>query len=172
MRTLLPAETLAARVRELGAEIAEHYRSRDPDLLVVPVLKGSFVFAADLVRAIDLPLTVDFLAVRSYEGTRSSGRVETLLDLSEPVEGRDVLVVEDIVDTGLTLRSILTGLADRGAASVRVATLLHKPSRTQVEVALDYVGFTIEDRFVVGYGLDLDGRYRNHPDLVTLEDDP
>jgi len=159
---LLDADTIAARVRELGAQITRDYR--DKSLIVVCVLKGSFVFAADLVRAIDLPIEVDFLGVRSYDdATVTSGVVQITSDLTRSVEGRDVLLVEDIVDTGLTLRFLLDNLHTRGPSSIKLAALLHKPSGTRVVVPIDYLGFTVPDVFVVGYGLDAAQRYRNLP---------
>ncbi len=164
---LLSAETIATRVRELGARIAADHAGRE--LVLVAVLKGSFVFAADLCRAISLPLRVEFLGLRSYSGTESSGIVEITKDIEHPVEGADVLVVEDIVDTGLTMRYLLDNLRTRRPRSVQICSLLHKPSRTKVAVPIDYLGFTIEDRFVVGYGLDHDGRHRNLPYVGILE---
>jgi hypoxanthine phosphoribosyltransferase len=164
---LLDAAAVAARVHELGAQIARDYRGLD--LVVVSVLKGSFVFAADLVRAVDLPLEVDFLGVRSYgDSTDTSGVVQITHDLSRPVEGRDVLLVEDIVDTGLTLRFLKDNLATRGPRTIRLAALLHKPSRTRVPTQIDYLGFTIDDVFAVGYGLDFAQRYRNLPYVGVL----
>ena len=139
-----------------------HYRGRD--LVVVGVLKGSVIFMADLARQIDLPLNLDFLGVSSYgDETTSSGVVRITSDLSKPVAGKDVLIVEDIVDTGLTMHFLLANLATREPASVRVCTLLHKPARARVEIPLDHVGFEVEDKFVVGYGLDHGGKYRNLP---------
>jgi hypoxanthine phosphoribosyltransferase len=164
---LIAADVLAARVRELGARITEDYRDRD--LVVVAVLKASFVFAADLIRCIELPLTVDFLGVRSYgDATETSGVVQITSDLTQPVEGKDVLLVEDIVDTGLTLRFLLDNLATRGPRSVRLAALLHKPARTRTSVAIDYLGFPIDDVFVVGYGLDHAQQHRNLPYVGVL----
>jgi hypoxanthine phosphoribosyltransferase len=165
---LLPAEAIAARVRELGAAISADYR--DQQLVVVVILKGSFVFAADLVRAVDLPLEVDFLGVRSYgDATTSSGIVQITSDLTRSIQGRDVLLVEDIVDTGLTLRFLLDNLRTRDPRTLKLAALLHKPARTRVEVPIDYLGFTIPDVFVIGYGLDAAQRYRNLPYVGQLE---
>jgi hypoxanthine phosphoribosyltransferase len=159
---LLDADQIAAKVRALGAAIARDYREKD--LVVVVVLKGSFVFAADLIRNIELPLEVDFLGVRSYgDSTETSGVVQITSDLSRPIEGKDVLLVEDIVDTGLTLRFLLENLATRAPRSVRLCALLHKPARTRAEVPIDYLGFAIDDVFVVGYGLDHAQRHRNLP---------
>jgi hypoxanthine phosphoribosyltransferase len=166
--TLFSAEQIAARVRELGAQIAHDYAGHN--LVLVCVLKGSFVFASDLARSIDMPLRVDFLGVRSYgEGTESSGVVQITQDLSRPIEHEDVLLVEDIVDTGLTVAHLKDLLHTRAPASVKVCALLHKPARARVSVAIDYLGFTIEDRFVVGYGLDFGERYRNLPYIGVVE---
>lgn len=167
VRTLIDADTIAQRVRELGARITEEYQGRD--LVLVPVLKGSFVFAADLARAIDTSMSIDFFGCRSYEGTDSSGVVQTTLDLSRPIAGKDVIVVEDIVDTGLTMTYMLENLETRRPRSLKLASLLHKPARTRVPVDIHYLGFTIDDVFVVGYGLDFDERYRNLPYLGVLE---
>ena len=158
---LIPEAELRARVRALGAEIARDYAGRS--LVVVGVLKGSFIFLADLVRAIDLPLVVDFVGISSYEGTASSGVVKITSDLGRPIEGKDVLLVEDIVDTGLTMRYLLDNLATRSPASLEVCALLEKPSRARVTIPIAYRGFVIGDEFVVGYGLDWDGRMRNLP---------
>jgi hypoxanthine phosphoribosyltransferase len=167
---LITPEALAAKVRELGARIAHDYRGRD--LVVVAVLKASFVFAADLIRSIDLPLTLDFLGVRSYgDSTTTSGVVQITSDLTQPVEGKDVLLVEDIVDTGLTLRFLLDNLATRAPRSVKLAALLHKPARTRTNVHIDYLGFSIDDVFVVGYGLDHAQHYRNLPYVGVLPGD-
>jgi hypoxanthine phosphoribosyltransferase len=160
--SLLSAETIAARVRELGAQIARDYAGEE--LAVVPILAGSFVFAADLVRAIDLPLSVDFLGVRSYgDATKTSGVVRITHDLARPIDDKHVLIVEDIVDTGLTVRFLMDTFKSRAPRSLRLASLLHKPARARVAVPIDYLGFTIEDVFVVGYGLDAAQRYRNLP---------
>ena len=166
--SMLSAEVIAARVRELGAEITKDYANGA--LVLVPVLKGSFVFAADLARAIDLPLRVDFLGVRSYgEGTESSGVVQITQDLSRPIAHEDVVLVEDIVDTGLTIAHLMDLFRTRQPRSVRVCSLLHKPARAKVAVKVDYLGFTIEDRFVVGYGLDFAEKYRNLPYIGVVE---
>jgi len=165
--SLLSAETIAARVKQLGADITRDYAGEE--LAIVAVLAGSFVFAADLVRTIQLPLSVDFLGVRSYgDETMTSGAVRITHDLTRPVEGKHVLLVEDIVDTGLTVRFLMDTLKTRAPRSVRLAALLHKPARTLVSVPIDYLGFTIEDVFVVGYGLDAAQRFRNLPYLGVL----
>jgi hypoxanthine phosphoribosyltransferase len=166
--TLISTEQIQARVVELGAEIARDYKDRR--LVLVGVLKGSFVFLSDLMRSIDLTLRVEFLGVRSYgEGTTTSGVVQITQDLSRPIEGEDIMLVEDIVDTGLTIAHLLDLFRTRHPASVKVCSLLHKPARTRVEVPIDYLGFTIEDRFVVGYGLDWAERYRNLPFIGVVE---
>ncbi len=158
--TLLDEATIQGRIAELGVEIARDYAEREP--LVVCVLKGGFIFLADLVRHLDFPLALDFMAVSSYgAGTHSSGVVRILKDLETPIEGRDVLVVEDIVDSGLTLHYLMRNLASRRPASLEVCALLTKPARREIDVPIRYVGFEIPDRFVVGYGLDYAERYRN-----------
>src|SRR5580658_2935480 len=151
IHTMLSTEAIATRVAELGAQITRDYTGAS--LVLVCVLKGSFVFTADLMRAIDLPLRVDFLGVRSYgEGTESSGVVQITQDLSRPIETENVLIVEDIVDTGLTIAHLMDLLRTRQPRSIRVCSLLHKPARARVQIPIDYLGFTIEDLFVVGFG--------------------
>lgn len=165
----ISAAEIAARVAEMGARIRADYVGES--LHVICVLNGAFLFMADLVRAIDLPLSVDFLSVSSYGSrTESSGEVKLVKDLDMSLKNRHVLLVEDIVDTGLTMNYLLHYLQGRTPLSVRVATLLSKPSRRQVEVPIDYLGFEIEDAFVYGYGLDVDHRYRNLP-FVTSQGD-
>lgn len=167
VEVLLSAEEIAGRVDALGAAITHDYRGKD--LVVVGVLKGSFVFFADLVRRIDLPVSVDFLEVSSYgEGTESSGVVRLTADLTHPIEGRHVLLVEDIVDTGLTMRYLLDNLWTRHPSSVAVCALLEKPTRMKVEIPVAYKGFSIADEFVVGYGLDHGQKYRNLPFLGVV----
>ncbi len=158
---LISKEDLDARVRALGEEITRDHEGRS--LVVVGVLKGSFIFLADLVRAIDLPINVDFIGISSYQGTSTTGVVKITSDLTRPIEGKDVLLVEDIVDTGLSMRYLLDNLATRRPASLKVCALLEKPARARVKVPIDYRGFVIGDEFVVGYGLDWDGRMRNLP---------
>ncbi len=158
---LISKEDLDARVRALGEEITRDHQGRS--LVVVGVLKGSFIFLADLVRAIDLPINVDFIGISSYQGTSTTGVVKITSDLTRPIEGKDVLLVEDIVDTGLSMRYLLDNLATRRPASLKVCALLEKPARARVKVPIDYRGFVIGDEFVVGYGLDWDGRMRNLP---------
>ncbi len=162
LEVLIDQAVLHRRIAELGEEISHDYR--DKDLALVGILKGSFVFLADLSRALSVECTIDFLGLSSYgSSTTSSGVVQITSDLSAPIEGRDVLVVEDIIDTGLTMRYLLDNLTTRHPRSLRICTLLHKPARTKVEVPIHYTGFTIEDKFVIGYGLDYDNRFRNVP---------
>jgi len=169
-KLLIDAGTIARRVAELGRAITEDYRGQD--LVVVPVLKGSYMFAADLVRHIDLDVAIDFLGVRSYGNQQeSSGVVQITTDLSHSIEGKHVILVEDIVDTGLTVAYLHQNLATRQPASLKVASLLHKPSRTRVPVEIDYLGFTVDDVFIVGYGLDFAQKYRNLPYLAVVTDD-
>lgn len=168
VQELISAERIASRIDELGADIARDHP--DGDLLLVGVLRGSFVFLADLARKIDRPVAVDFLGIASYgDATESSGVTRITNDLAGPIAGKDVLLVEDIVDTGLTISYLLDLLRDRGPKSVRVAALLHKPARMKRQVRIDYVGFTIPDEFVVGYGLDYAQQYRNLPYIGVLE---
>jgi len=168
LRVLIPAEAIRRRVSELGREIALHYGDRTP--VFVGVLKGAVVFLADLIRAVEAPLECDFIAVSSYGAqSRSSGIVKLTADLAASVEERDVLIVEDIVDTGRTLAYLQRNLETRQPRSVRVCTLLDKAVRREVPVTLHHVGFTIPDEFVVGYGLDYGGRYRNLPHIAVLD---
>lgn len=160
--TLLSAEEISQRVREMGAQIKRE--STGEDLLVISVLKGAFVFTADLVRAIEMPCQIEFVSVSSYgSGTESAGKITVRQDISIPIKGRHVLVVEDIVDTGTTLAFLRERLLDQSPASLRITTLLDKPSRRKTEVPVDYVGFAIPDEFVVGYGIDWAERYRYLP---------
>jgi hypoxanthine phosphoribosyltransferase len=164
---LLDSRTIQGRVCALGGQITRDYSGRKPHL--VGILKGASIFHADLVRAIDLELSFDFMAVESYGNlTQSSGEVRILKDLDDSLKGRDVLLVEDIVDTGLTLHYLLESLQRREPNSVQIVALLNKPSRREIEVPLAYIGFDIPDEFVVGYGLDYDQRYRNLPDICVL----
>ena len=170
IRPLIDAESIAGRVAELGARITADYEG--DEVALVTVLKGSFVFAADLIRHIDLDVTIDFLGVRSYgDSHESSGVVEITTDLRHSIEGRHVILVEDIVDTGLTVAYLRENLETRQPASLKIASLLHKPARTKVAVDIDYLGFTIDDVFIVGYGLDYAQKFRNLPFLGVLTDD-
>jgi hypoxanthine phosphoribosyltransferase len=165
---LLPADAISVRVRELGAQITRDYAGKD--LVLVPVMKGAFLFAADLARAVDLPLRVEFLGATSYgDGTVSTGDLRVTLEPEGPLAGLDVLLVEDIVDTGRTAARLLELLRARKPASLKVCALLDKPSRRVVPVEIDYRGFEIEDVFVVGYGLDHAGLYRNLPYVGVTE---
>jgi hypoxanthine phosphoribosyltransferase len=167
---LIDEATLQARIRELGAEIVEDYRGRD--LLLIGVLKGAVFFMADLMRQLDIPCEVDFMAISSYgAGIDSSGVVRILKDLDVSIEERNVLVVEDIVDSGLTLSYLLRNLDARRPASLEVCALLTKPERRENDVACRYVGFEIPNRFVIGYGLDFAERYRNLPYIGVLQDE-
>ncbi len=161
---------IQTRIKELGAQITKDYAGKD--LVLVSVLKGSCVFLADLMRAIDLKLTIDFMSVSSYkDGTRSTGDVEILKDLSNSIRGKDVLVVEDIIDTGLTLSRLLDILGSRGANSIKLSSFLDKPEpRIKTELKIDYTGFVVPNKFVVGYGLDAAGRYRNLPFIAVVKD--
>ena len=164
---LLSAEQIQKRVAELAAEIRRDFPG---DLHVIAVLKGAFIFLSDLIRHMPGHVSLDFMAVSSYaKGTTTSGEVRMLKDLDTTLDGRHVVIVEDIVDTGLTLLYLQEILRARNPKSLRTACLLSKPSRRQVDVKVEYIGFTIEDRFVVGYGLDYDGLYRNHPDVEELK---
>jgi hypoxanthine phosphoribosyltransferase len=169
METLITADRIQARVRELAAEIERDYPS-DEEIHLVGVLKGGFVFMADLIRAMSARVTLDFIAVSSYAQSRkSSGEVRLLKDLDSRLEDRHVVIVEDIVDTGLTLTYLQDILRARAPRTLRTACLLNKPSRRVVDVAVDYVGFTIEDRFVVGYGLDYAEKYRNLDYIAVID---
>lgn len=170
LAVLFSEKEIRTRLEELGSEITADYRGKE--LVLVGVLKGSCVFMADLMRLIDLPLTIDFMAVSSYkDGTKSTGDVEILKDLSNPIRDKHVIVAEDIVDTGLTLSRLLAILGSRGAASIKLASFLDKPEpRIKKELKIDYTGFTVPNEFVVGYGLDAAGRYRNLPFIAVVKD--
>ena len=165
---MLTADQIQARVRELAREIERDFSSSE-DLHLVCVLKGAFMFLSDLVRALERPVSLDFMAVSSYgKSTSSSGEVRLVKDLDSGLEGRNVVIVEDIVDTGLTLQYLQDILKARSPKKLRTACLLSKPSRRLVDVKVDYIGFTIEDRFVVGYGLDYGEKYRNLREIFVL----
>ena len=170
LEVLYSEEQIRARIKELGQQITRDYANGD--LVLVSVLKGSCVFLADLMRVIDLPLTIDFMSVSSYKhGMRSTGDVEILKDLSNSIRGKDVLVVEDIIDTGLTLSRLLDILGTRGANSIKLSSFLDKPEpRIKKELSIDYTGFVVPNKFVVGYGLDAAGRYRNLPFIAIVKD--
>lgn len=170
LEVLFSEDQIRSRLEELGKEISTDYEGKE--LVLVGVLKGSCIFMADLMRQIDLPLTIDFMAVSSYkDGTKSTGDVEILKDLSNTIRNKHVIVAEDIVDTGLTLSRLLAILGSRGAASIRLASFLDKPEpRIKKELKIDYTGFTVPNEFVVGYGLDAAGRYRNLPFIAVVKD--
>ena len=164
---LITEEQLKTRVNELGKTLANDYRDKKP--LMLCILKGSTIFYADLIRAMDIPLECDFIAVSSYGNkTKSSGEVRMIKDLDKSIEGRDVVIVEDIVDSGYTLNYLKKNLQARGPASVKICTLLDKKERREVPITPDYEGFSIDDYFVVGYGLDYNERYRNLPEIGVL----
>src|SRR5713101_2024799 len=168
LEVLIPTDKITARVKEIGAQIERDYQGKD--LVLLGVLKGSYIFISDLARAIDLPLAVDFIGLSSYgEATESSGVVKITSDLSKPIEGKHVLIVEDIVDTGLTMRYLLDNFSTRRPASVKICALLQKPSRLRTRIPIQYLGFTVPDLFVVGYGLDAGEKYRNLPFIGALK---
>ncbi len=170
LETMYSAEQIQARIRELGAQITRDYAGKE--FVLVGILKGSCLFLADLMREIDLSLKIDFMAVSSYKDElKSTGDVEILKDLTNPIRDKHVLVVEDIVDTGLTLTRLVEILGSRGAASIKIASFLDKPEpRIKKELVVDYTGFVIPNKFVVGYGLDAAGRYRNLPFIAVVKD--
>jgi len=166
MKTLLSERTIRHRVNQLGKRITIDYEGQP--IVLLCVLKGSFMFTADLARQIHLPMKIAFLGLKSYDNTKSSGAVQITHDLDFPIENANVLVVEDIVDTGLTSRYLLDMLEARSPKSVKLCSLLHKPAKTIKEVKIDYLGFTIEDKFVIGYGLDYNQDGRNLPEIKIL----
>jgi hypoxanthine phosphoribosyltransferase len=167
---LISRKEIEATVKNLATEINNDYRDKNP--LLIGILKGSFVFMADLIRILDFPLEVDFVRLSSYgRGTESSGKVKVVQGISCQITGRDVLVVEDIIDTGHSLTFLLDYLQDKMPASLKLCVLADKPSRRQVPITIDYLGFTVPDKFLVGYGLDWDEKYRNLPDICVLSDD-
>ena len=168
LHTLFTKEEIEAAVRKLAAEIKQDYQDKYP--LLICVLKGSFMFMADLIRHLDFPLEVEFIRLSSYgRGRESSGKIKVVQGLRSKVRGRDVLVVEDIVDTGLTIGFLLDYLWKKKPASLRLCALTDKPSRRQVPVTIDYLGFTVPNKFIVGYGIDWDEKFRNLPDICVLE---
>ena len=167
LKVLVTREEIQAAVKALGEKITADYAGKEP--VLIGILKGAVVFYSDLIREIDLPLTTEFMAISSYgSATKSSGVVRILKDLDKPINGKDVLIIEDIVDSGMTLSFLKENLLSRGAASLHIATLLDKPERRRVPLHVDYFGFTIPDEFVVGYGLDYAEKYRNLPDIGVL----
>lgn len=170
LRVLITREEIKNTVAKLANEIKEDYRGKHP--LLICVLKGSFVFMADLIRQLNLPVEIDFIRLCSYGADmKSSGKVKVVQRLKTPVKGRDVLVIEDIVDTGLTLSFLLNYLRRKKPASLKVCALTDKPSRRKSPVSIEYLGFTLPDKFIVGYGLDLNQKFRNLPDICVFEDD-
>jgi hypoxanthine phosphoribosyltransferase len=168
-KILISREEIAKSVVRLASEIKRDYQGRQP--LLIGVLKGSFVFMADLIRHLDLPLEIDFIKLSSYgAGKESSGKVKVVQGLKTPIKGRDVLVVEDIVDTGITISFLLNYLKKKKPASLRLCALTDKSSRRQVPVSIDYLGFTVPDKFIVGYGIDFDEKFRYLPDICFVED--
>ncbi|CBW25618.1 putative phosphoribosyltransferase [Halobacteriovorax marinus SJ] len=158
---LISREKIHSRVQELAKEIERDFAGEE--IIVVGVLKGSFIFCADLIREINLPITLDFISVSSYEGTESTGELKINLDIKSKIEGKNVILVEDIIDTGLTISSLITRFKKNNPKSLKVASLLYKPARIQHKVDIDYLAFEIEDHFVIGYGLDFNGSYRELP---------
>ena len=168
---LISAQAIAERVTELGRQIADDYRSYGEDLVLLAVLKGSVIFLADLCRAIPLPLSLDFIGIASYgDETRSTGIVKITSDLARPIEGKHVLIIEDIIDTGLTAEYLIENLTTRKPASIKLCSLLHKPDRAERQVTIDYLGFTVPNKFVVGYGLDFAQQFRNLPFIASIDD--
>lgn len=169
-KILIEEKELQAKVKELGAKITADYK--DKDLLIICVLKGSVIFTSDLIRNIDLPLTIDFMAISSYgDNTKSSGVVRILKDLDTAIEGKDVLIVEDIIDTGLTLSYLTENLRSRRPDSVEICTILDKKERRTIDLDIKYTGFYVPDEFVVGYGLDYAEKYRNLPYVAVLKEE-
>ncbi|KAE9633468.1 hypoxanthine phosphoribosyltransferase [Defluviitalea raffinosedens] len=167
---LFTEEEIAVKVKELGQQISEDYRGED--LTVVGILKGSNIFMGDLIRKIDIPLSIDFMVVSSYgQSTESSGVVKVLKDLEYSIEGKNILIVEDIIDTGLTLDYLKENLFRRKPKSLKICTLLDKPARRKVDLKVDYVGFEIPDAFIVGYGIDYAEKYRNLPYIAVLKEE-
>ncbi len=168
-RVFIDQAQLQARIEEIARQIEADYAELD-DLLLICVLKGGYVFLGDLSRALQRPHALDFMGVSSYgSGTRSSGAVQIIMDLKQPIDGRHVLIIEDIIDSGRTLSYLRQNLLARQPASLKICTLLNKPSRREVDVPVDYIGFDIPDEFVVGYGLDFDELYRNLPFIAVLK---
>ncbi len=167
LEVLISREEIKKRVKELAEEISNDF-SEDP--LMLGILNGAFVFMADLIREMKVPVEVEFVRVKSYCGTNTTGRVEVIMDVSDSVRGKDVVIVEDIVDTGITMKFLAERVRSKGAKTVKICALLDKPSRRIADVKPDYVGFTIPDYFVVGYGLDYNGRYRELPEIYRVVD--
>ncbi len=170
LHILFSRREIAATVSRLASEIRQDYHEKYP--LLIGILKGSFMFLADLIRHLDFPLEVDFIGLASYgKGTQTSGKIKVVQRLQSPIEGREVLVIEDIVDTGLTTAFCLDYLRREKPASLKLCALTDKPSRRQVPVTIDYLGFTVPNKFLVGYGLDLNQKFRNLPDICFIEEE-
>ncbi|HLR21242.1 MAG TPA: hypoxanthine phosphoribosyltransferase [Tissierellaceae bacterium] len=171
-KVLISSEEIRKRVEELGNQITEDYKDSDKELVVIGILKGAAIFMSELSQRIKLPITMDFMAVSSYgKSSISTGEVRIIKDLDFSVEGKDLLIVEDIVDTGLTLSYLTDSLKKRGANSVKIVTLLDKPERRNMKVHIDYLGFEVPDEFIVGYGLDYAEKYRNFPYVAALKEE-
>jgi len=169
LKILISRDEIAKAVDRLASQIKRDYQGKQP--LLIGVLKGSFMFMADLIRQLDLPLELDFIGLSSYGAAReSSGRVRVIQGVKTPIKGRDVLMIEDIVDTGITISFLLDYLKKKQPASLKLCALTDKPSRRRVPVSIDYLGFTVPNKFIVGYGLDFNQRFRNLPDIHALED--
>lgn len=166
---LFTRKDIDEKVREMGKEITEDYR--DKDLLCICILKGAIAFMSDLIKEIDLPLEIDFMAVSSYDGTFTSGDVKIVKDLDTSVVGKDVLIVEDIIDTGITLSKLVELFKNRGANSVAIATFLSKPKRRKIDVDVKYIGYKIDDKFTIGYGMDYNEKFRNLPYIGVYNED-
>jgi hypoxanthine phosphoribosyltransferase len=170
LSVLFTADEIAAVVERLAAEIRRDYSDKNP--VLIGVLKGSFVFLADLARRLDFPLQIEFAQLSSYgHGRESAGKIRVVKDVEGDIRGRHVLVIEDIIDTGLTAQFFLEHLKKKGAASVKLCSLTDKPSRTQVDIDIDYLGLTVPDKFIVGYGIDWDEKFRNLPEICAIEDE-
>ena len=169
-KILVTEEQIAQRCKELGRQLDHDYADRH-DVLFVGILKGSIPFMAELIKRVSIDIQIDFMAVSSYSGTESLGDIKIIKDLEQSIQGRDLVLVEDIVDTGVTINSLKTLLYNKGANDVKVVTLLDKPSRRQVDITADYIGFEVENEFVVGFGLDYNQRYRNLPYVGVLKEE-
>ncbi|RPJ64220.1 MAG: hypoxanthine phosphoribosyltransferase [Dehalococcoidia bacterium] len=168
LKVLISQEEISKAIDRIAAEIRRDYKNEDP--LMIGILKGSFIFMSDLIRKIDIPLEIDFVGLSSYgSGTESSGKIKVSSRLSRPVKDRHIIVVEDIIDTGLTTQHFIEHLKKEKAASIRLCALTEKPSRRKTETKIDYLGFTVPDKFIVGYGIDMDEKYRYLPDICYLE---
>ncbi|EGL38740.1 hypoxanthine phosphoribosyltransferase [Parvimonas micra] len=168
---LFDEKTIKNRVEDLGKEITKHYENDESELVVVGILRGSTLFFADLIRYINLPISIDFMAISSYGNSSESGVVKIIKDLEADVTGKNILIVEDIIDTGKTLKYLLNYFKERGAKTVKIASMLDKPERRLVEISGDFVGFAVPNDFIVGYGLDYNQSYRNLPYIISLKEE-